>query len=71
MDRAEHLAWTKERALEYLPEDPTNALASFFSDMSKHDDLVDHVGLGLGHTLMAAGMLSSAADIQDHIEGYN
>jgi len=37
--RAEHLAWCKERALEYLDEgDVQQAFASFASDMSKHPE---------------------------------
>lgn len=35
MTRDEHLAWAKQRALEYLPRDPTSALASFMSDVAK------------------------------------
>jgi hypothetical protein len=37
MTRAEHLAWCKQRALEYLDAgDLVNAMASMGSDMSKH-----------------------------------
>ena len=71
MTRSEHLTWTKERALEYLPDSPTNALASFLSDMSKHDELVNHAGLMLGQMLMVSGRLTTACDVKDPIDGYN
>jgi len=35
--RAEHLAWCKQRALEYVEQDDyPNALASMMSDLGKH-----------------------------------
>lgn len=38
--RAEHLAWAKRRALEYLAlHDVGQAVASFASDLGKHDEL--------------------------------
>jgi hypothetical protein len=39
MTRAEHLAWCKERALEYLDMgDRVNAMASMISDLGKHPE---------------------------------
>jgi hypothetical protein len=39
MNRAEHLAWCKERAIEYADRgEPSNALTSFISDVHKHPD---------------------------------
>jgi hypothetical protein len=39
MNRAEHVRWCKQRALEYVDTgDLVNALASFTSDMGKHPD---------------------------------
>jgi hypothetical protein len=38
MTRQEHLAWCKQRALEYVKiNDLGQAAASFISDMGKHD----------------------------------
>lgn len=38
-DRAEHLAWCKQRALEYLDAgDVRSAIASLLSDLNKHPD---------------------------------
>lgn len=40
MSRAEHLAWAKQRALEYVDAgDLKNAVASMGSDLGKHPDL--------------------------------
>jgi len=39
--RAEHLDWAKQRALAYLP-DWQNAMASFVSDLNKHDETAGH-----------------------------
>ena len=39
--RAEHLAWCKQRALEYVDAgDLTNAVASMQSDMRKHPETI-------------------------------
>ena len=40
---AEHLAWAKTRALEYLPERPVLAIASITSDLTKHSHTAPHV----------------------------
>lgn len=38
MTRSEHLAWAKQRALEYVDAgDLTSAVASMGSDLQKHD----------------------------------
>lgn len=71
MTRAEHLAWAKERALAYLPADPGNAIASFVSDMGKHEDLRAHVGLTILGMLMMNGHLRTAEEIRRNIEGFN
>ena len=39
MTRDEHLAWVRERALEYLEAgDPHSAIASVISDLGKHEE---------------------------------
>jgi outer membrane protein assembly factor BamD (BamD/ComL family) len=41
MTRKEHLAWCKQRALEYLDRgDVANAIASMTSDLQKHPGTV-------------------------------
>ena len=67
MTRDEHLAWAKERALAYLP-DITNALSSFVSDMTKHEELHNHAVLQLIAMHIMAGRLDERA-VRDLIEG--
>jgi hypothetical protein len=54
MTRDEHLAWAKQRALEYLDRgDVTNAITSMVSDLEKCAELKGHPAL------MAIGMLTA------------
>jgi hypothetical protein len=45
MNRDEHLAWAKDRALAYLPGDPLEAMTSMMSELTKHPELKNHIGL--------------------------
>lgn len=41
MNRADHLAWCKQRALEYVDQgDLASAVASMTSDLGKHEETV-------------------------------
>lgn len=72
MTRAEHLAWAKERALEYVDHgDLVSASASMGSDLSKHPELADHAGIKLMMLHMMAGLLNTPADMRHFIEGFN
>lgn len=66
--RADHLAWAKERALAYLPDDPNQAMASLVSDLNKHDDTAGHA---VGELLMMHAMsgLLDARSCRELIEG--
>jgi hypothetical protein len=67
MNRKEHLEWTKQRCFEYLDNgDLQQAIASFMSDMSKHDDLKDHIGLQL---LFIHS--SNIAEFMRFVDGFN
>ncbi len=68
MTRAEHLAWCKRRALEYLPDDPDQAFASMASDLSKHDETRGHAAMKLGMMLLVSGNMP---DMRTFIEGVN
>jgi len=47
MTRAEHLAWAKQRALEYLDKgEASNAVNSMLSDLGKHEETERSVGVG-------------------------
>lgn len=72
MDRAEHLAFAKERAIEYCDQgDSVNALASFISDMKKHDELANHSGLELMGMLMFGGHLNTTHEVRKFVLGFN
>ncbi len=70
--RAEHLAWCKERALEYVERgDLVNAMASFASDMRKHRDTdTDTVAVLLGVEGTRCVMNADAAGMRRLIEGF-
>lgn len=68
MTRSEHLQWAKNRALAYLPHNPTEALTSFLSDMRKHEETADHPMLPMTATMALSGLLS---DVGKHIQDYN
>jgi hypothetical protein len=72
MTRAEHLAWAKRRALEYVDAgDLEQAVASMISDLQKHDDLSDHAGIMLGGMLLFGGHMRDGEEVRKWIEGFN
>ena len=72
MTRAEHLDWSKKRALAYLDAgDVTGAYASFISDIGKHAELEHHSGRELGMMLLMSGKLNEKEEMRKFIEGFN
>lgn len=72
MSRAEHLAWCKERALQYLDSgDTSNAYASMASDLGKHDETVNHPGIQLGMMMLMGGQLNGVDAMRKFINGFN
>jgi len=66
MDRAEHLEWAKNRALEYVRiNDLKNAWASMASDLGKH------IGIQLGMMMLMSGHLSTSNEMKEFIIGFN
>jgi hypothetical protein len=73
--RTEHLAWCKERALEYVELGELNhALVSFVSDLRKHDDTAETLRT-LAPLFAAEGtaavLAGDAAGLRRMIEGTN
>lgn len=66
--RAEHLAWCKQRALKYLPDNPQEAFTSMASDLGKHEGTRGHIGIELGMMLL---MSNNIGDMREYIEGFN
>ena len=72
MNRAQHLNWCKERALEYINRgDVKEAFASFQSDMSKHSETATHIALEMGTMLLISGNLSTSNEMKNWIKGFN
>lgn len=69
MTRAEHLEWSKKRALEYLPSDPLNAMTSMMSDLTNHPELTNHIGLEIAP--MFYGAHNDERAVRRWIEGFN
>lgn len=70
--RADHLAWCKQRALEYVDSgDVQGAFASIASDLGKHEGTARHVGIELGLLQLMGGMLSTPSEMRRFIEGFN
>lgn len=70
--RADHLAWCKKRALEYVDRGDTNqAFASMTSDLNKHPDTEGHSAIELGFMMLMGGHLSTPDEMRKFIEGFN
>lgn len=75
--RAEHLAWCKQRALEYLQPGPyfsiDDAMASMTSDLGKHEETRHHLQMTvpLMLQLRMAGKINTPEEVRKFIEGFN
>lgn len=65
--RKEHLECCKKRALEYIDKDSTSALASFVSDMNKHEETRKQMNL-CGFMIL---IIKTKDDTKKFIEGFN
>jgi hypothetical protein len=69
--RAEHLAWCKQRALEYADRgDMANAIASMTSDLGKHPDTRGHSGVELMAMMAVTGQFDRPGRLREFIEGF-
>ena len=73
MTREEHMQWCKERALEYLKNhgDASGAMVSMMSNLRKHPETENHIGIQLGMMEMMAGRLSTPDEVRRFIGGFN
>lgn len=70
--RAEHLAFCKQRALEYVElGDLINAVGSMFSDLGKHDETIGCVSPELATEGMTFAALNDADNVRRWIGGFN
>jgi hypothetical protein len=69
MTREEHLQWCKKRALRYIDAgELSNACTSMMSDLSKHPDTKDHMGLLICPLYTTDAR--SPRHVRDWIEGF-
>lgn len=69
--RAEHLAWCKTRALEYVDRGQLRlAFSSMLSDLSKHPETAQHPAIGLGTGMIVLGYLNTRESLRAYIEGF-
>ncbi len=73
MNRQQHLQWCKDRALDYLNRGKiAEGMASFTSDMGKHEDTARTLNNGLSHAIiMQALMTNSQRECIAAVEGFN
>lgn len=72
MTREEHLQWAKLRALGYVDQgDMENAFASMASDLNKHEETRDHIGIQLGIAQKITGQLNTPEKMREFIKGFN
>lgn len=72
VSRAEHLAWCKQRALQYVDAgNLQEAYTSFVSDLTKHEATKSHTAIMLGMMQMMGGHLSTPQLMREYIEGTN
>lgn len=72
MNRAEHLAWAKQRALEYADRgEVAYAISSLQSDLGKHPETAGHSGIQLMTMLAMTGEFERPGKLREFIEGFN
>lgn len=73
MERDEHLAWSKKRALEYLDRgEVSEGFTSMLSDLRKHPELENHKGAEIGVMFMLLpGWIDNPVEVRRWIEGFN
>lgn len=68
--RAEHLAWCKTRALQYVDAgNLQEAMASMLSDLTKHQDTAPSAKIGM--ILMMTVDRNSPQQVRSFITGFN
>ena len=72
MTRQEHIKWCKDRALQYVEAgDLDNAYASMASDLGKHPETANHIGIQLGLMLLMNEKLNTKEEMRTFIGGFN
>jgi hypothetical protein len=70
--REEHLAWCKQRALEYIDRgEIQEGITSMMSDMNKHEETRAPALDKLALMMLMSGQLNSVHEARKFINGYN
>ena len=70
--RGSHLQWCKDRAFAYFDaNDPVQGIASFLSDMRKHEITAVHPFLPVFAQMYYGGMFKSPSEIRKFINDFN
>ena len=68
--RHEHIAWAKERALQYADAgDMPGAIGSLQSDLGKHPETRNHDAIMLSMTMAVARKFDRPGALREFIEG--
>jgi hypothetical protein len=71
VNRAGHLRWAKDRALEYADRgEMADAMASLGSDLNKHPETKGHGGVELMMMMATAGQFDRPGELRKFIEGF-
>jgi len=72
MNRAEHLQWCKDRAIEYIENgDIQEGITSMMSDMNKHPETRSDTLNSLSLMMLTSGQLHSMHKAREFINGFN
>lgn len=72
MTRSEHLQWCKDRAIEYIHSgDIQQGITSMMSNLSKHPDTKNHIGIEIAMGLMMIRTLNNRTAAEKFINGFN
>lgn len=72
MNRAEHLQWCKDRAIEYLEwEDYEGSISSMLSDLTKRVDTFNSTAIDESMRILLASPPLTEEKIRQWIEGFN
>lgn len=73
MTREEYLQWCKDRAIAEIDYsgNPNDGLVSMMSDLRKHSDTNNHIGINLCAMMMFSGQIKSRQEAINFINGFN
>ena len=72
MNRKQHLAWSKARAIEILEDDGiVAAWTSLVSDLNNHEETRGHIAIETGMLLLMGNHWKTNQDCKTFIEGFN